>query len=338
MSPFCHYARAMAVRILGRIEAALEGLTPWPRALVVSLGGITFAVGLRALVELFVTDAVPFALTFPAVIAAGLLAGWRGGLLTIAGCQLLVWYLILPPYRSFEILSVGQATSLVLTTIAQLLSVWAVAAYRTSTHQLADESAKRMELMSIALKEIDHRTKNNFQIAASLLMAQAAGAGDKTLTEHLNAAAARLQSIAATYKNLAVSSVGLSEVALDKHLEDICASLKKAMLPDSIQLRYSGEAITVSADDAVAIGLIVNEWITNAAKHAYADQTGTIDVTLRNTADTFRVEVSDQGNGPTGDEAAGLGTSLVEMLAEPLDGEIAIDRSSGTRCMLTLAR
>lgn len=328
----------MAVRILGRLDAALNRLRPWPRDILVSICCVSLAVGLRGLVELFVTDAVPFALTFPAVIAAGLLAGMRAGLLTITGCQLLVWYFVMPPYGSFEVLTVGQATSLVLTTLAQLLSVWAVAAYRSSANQLAEESAKRMDLMSIALREIDHRTKNNFQIAASLLMAQAAGAGDAKLAGNLNAAAARLQSIAATYKNLSVSSVGLSEVALDKHLDDVCTSLRKAMLPETIELRYDADPVTVSADDAVAIGLIVNEWITNAAKHAYDDQAGRIDVSIRNGGDTIRIEVSDQGNGKVGNEAAGLGTSLIEMLAEPLDGEISVNRSAGTRCTLTLTR
>lgn len=328
----------MAVRIIDGLESALAPLRPWPRDLIVAFGGIVLAVGLRSALELFVTDAVPFALTFPAIIAAALLAGWRAGILTMVGCQLLVWYFVMPPYRSFEIVSAGQATSLVLTTFAQLLSIWAVSAYRSSTHQLADEAAKRMELMTIALQEIDHRTKNNFQIAASLLMAQAAGAGDKKIGTQLHAAAARLQSIAATYKNLSVSSVGLSEVALDKHLEDICAGLRKAMLPETIELRYSADSVTIPADDAVAIGLIVNEWITNAAKHAYDDQTGTIDVSLKNGADAIRVEVSDRGNGKSGGKASGLGTSLIEMLAEPLDGEIAINRANGTRCTLTLAR
>jgi len=313
-------------------------MRPLYRDLLVGFSMILLAVGSPLTIDLFVNDAVPFALTFPAVIIAGLLAGWRGVLITIAGCQLLVWYFVMPPQRSFAIVDAGQATSLMLTTLAQLLSAWAVVAYRTSSLRLADETGKHLDLMQIAQQEIDHRTKNNFQLAASLLMAQAAQADTQKLREQLNAAAARLQRVAGTYKNLWVSSVGLSEVALDSHLAELCESLRVAMLPPGVTLVYEGQPVTVDADRAVAIGLIANEWITNAAKHAYDEGEGKIEVRLTSSTEAIELGVVDGGCGIANAPRGGLGTSLVEMLSASLEARMTVTDDNGTRCVLRVSR
>lgn len=324
----------MAGEATAALQSRLDALPPLVRDVLVGLASIILAVSMRVTLDLFVSDAVPFALTFPAVIAAALLAGWRAAIISITGCQLLVWYFVMEPRGSFAIPSAGAATSLVLTTVAQLLSTWAVVAFRTSSRRLAQETARRLNLLGIAQREIDHRTKNNFQLAISILLAQAAQADSKRLADQLKDAAARLQRIAGTYRNLSVSSVGISEIALDSHVAELCDSLRGTIVPAGVRLNYEGDAVTVPAEQAVAIGLVANEWITNAAKHAFDGSEGDIEVKLSKKGGTLSLSVADGGCGIKGGAKQGLGSTLTNMLTESLRGRTRIDGTDGTRCVL----
>lgn len=312
----------------------------WPRLVrdvVVALAAMGLSICARMIIDVFVTGAVPFTLTFPAIIAAGLLAGGRAGILATIGCQLLVWYFILAPHHSFALQSSGQAVSLVLTTMAQLVAVWAVSAYRTSSIKLRDESQRRVETLSLALKEIDHRTKNNFHVAASLLMSQAATTEDGRGAAELRLAASRLMSIASTYKNLALSSATLSSVLLHEHLREICDQLRLGMLPPTIELTFAGDSIVVSAETAVTTGLIVNEWITNAAKHAFPAGFGRIMVSAFETAGTIMIKVTDDGSGTLRPDVKGRGANLTTLLARSIGASTEIAQQDGTHCTLRLA-
>lgn len=323
-----------------RLSMGIERLfDSWPdlwRDLVVAFAAIAVAVGLRLALEGIVSGVVPFALTFPAVIAAGLVAGLRAGLIAIIGCQLLVWYYVLPPEDSFAILNSAQVVNLLLTTVAQLASVLAVSAYRRAASKLRDESGRREHLLTLALREIDHRTKNNFQIAASLLHTQAADAGSPETGEQLRLAASRLATIAGTYKNLSINRETLTDVRIDEHLRDLCDRLRAGMLPAGTRLSLEAFPLVVSADAAVTVGLIVNEWITNAAKHACPEQGGEILVSLSRAEDTITVRVSDNGGKATRGKprTPGRGTDLVALLAQSIEAEIAYERSAGFICTL----
>lgn len=322
-----------------RIEGWFVRWPPLARDVFVALCAIMGAVGGRLTLERFITGAVPFPLTFPAVIAAGLIGGMRTGLMTIAGCQLLVWYFVLPVRNSFAFGSTGDIVSLILTTLSQLVAVWAVSTYRQSAIRLREEAQRREELLSVALQEIDHRTRNNFQIASSLLMAQASGAGTGPVADELRLAAARISSIGSTYKNLALSSATLSDVKLHEHLREMCERLQDGMLPSTTKLELEEDEVTIVAEIAVTIGLIVNEWITNSAKYAYPDSIGTIRVKLANLPDRVQVTVSDEGKGTApvkGPKGKGIGGDLIGMLAESIGADVAVETGGGTRCTLTL--
>lgn len=305
----------------------------WMAELIVAFAGIGLAVGVRVGVDMAAPNIVPFALSFPVIAAATLLAGPRAGLMTLVGCQLLTWYAILPPQRSFEITSLTTFLNLLLSTVAQLVMLAAVAAYRKVAVSSHNRDREQIDGLSLALEEIDHRTKNNFQIAISLLTIQARATSDPALKAGLSRAATRLQAIASVYKNLALSSADLQEIRLHAHLEEICARLCEGLLPPAVSLELECQPVIVGHELAIRIGLIVNELVTNAAKHAFPEGTGNIRVQLSTIHGRIELIVSDDGRG-LGHQAVrdsdGLGTRLVAMLTQQIGASMEVVGEEGT--------
>jgi K+-sensing histidine kinase KdpD len=133
--------------------------------IVVAVAAIGIAVCGRALVDLFSPGVVAYAFVYPAVIFASLIAGARSGYIATACCQLLIWYFVIPVRRSFEI-SFADSIGLLVATASLALTVWAVSAFRSTSMRLQEEQERHVELLQLALREVDHRTRNNFQIAA----------------------------------------------------------------------------------------------------------------------------------------------------------------------------
>jgi len=306
---------------------------------MVALAGIALAVGLRIALDQIVVGIVPFALTFPVIAGVTLLAGIRSGVMTIVGCQLLIWYAVLPPPRSFAIESPSVAVSLVLVTLSQAVMLMAIGAYRNSTGRLQSESQQRIDDLSLALREIDHRTKNNFQLAVGLLEIQGRNASDPAARSVLNRAAARLQAIAGVYKNLALSSADLKAVRLRDYLGDICNRVREGLLSPAILLDLEADAIVVPHEMAIRIGLVVNELVTNAAKHAFPDGVGTILVRLEDAGSELRLTISDDGRGLDKDPPTdGLGSKLIGMLIRQLGAKLSTSSARGTTHVITLPR
>ena len=94
--------------------------------------------------------------------------------------------------------------------------------------------------------------------------------------------------------------------------------------------------VVVRAEVAVHAGLIVNEWITNAAKYAYPDRRGRILVTMERGDEGCRIAVSDDGIGGAGTKQKGSGGYLVPALAEGIGARVEIMQAAGRRCTLIL--
>lgn len=124
---------------------------------------ITLATVGRWAVGCFFEGVVAFPLVFPAIAAATLLAGGRAGLGTLAGAQALAWYYFLPPKNSFAIASKGDAVSLVLVTIAELILLWSVTRYRAaqaSAAELRDKRTAQLEQNLEKNRELENTRRN----------------------------------------------------------------------------------------------------------------------------------------------------------------------------------
>jgi two-component sensor histidine kinase len=319
-----------------------RALGKWPRIvtdIIVAFAAMGFAIVARLAIDFVIDGTVPFAFSFPAVTAAALLAGWRAGLMTIAGCQLLVWYFVIPPERSFALTDAADTASLTIATLAQLMVVWAVSSYRSTAISMRAEGDAKIALMQLALQEMDHRTKNNFAIAGAMLNAQATGLGSGEAAQELRLAASRLDAIAATYADLAPSSANLSEIRLHDHLTGLCERLREGMVPEGVTLLVDAEPVTVDTRVAVYVGLIINEWITNAIKYAFPGGTGAIHVMLKVAGDGFEAAVSDNGIGQQQTSSRrGSGSHLTALLAQSIQARTTLRVNGGTHCSLHVTK
>jgi two-component sensor histidine kinase len=316
---------ALSERLLGRADGLLTDV-------IGVFAAIGFCVAARLVLNIVAPGMMPYALTFPAVMVATLFAGARAGIIATAALQLLVWYFVLLPQRSFGLAS-GQAVGLAITTLSLLLMVWVAAAYRKAMLQLSRENEEHVELLAMALREVDHRTKNNFQIAAALLQTQANSQDDEALGEELRRAASRLMSIAEVHASLALNSPDLSTVLLHDYLRDLCDRVREAMLPATVDLKFTATPIELPARVAVNVGLIVNECLTNAAKHAFPSHSGELKVDAAIDDRDVVITIEDDGPGSAAN-AIGMGSRLITTLARPIDAEFIRQGEHGTNCML----
>ena len=117
-------------------------------------------------------------------------------------------------------------------------------------------------------------------------------------------------------------------------MTDLCASLSRSLATDGrIELTVAAEAVDLPLDTVIPLGMVVNELVTNAIKHAYPPpQTGLVSVDFRGDGDGFRLVVEDGGRGlPEAAlaNAGGLGMTLVNSLVGQVHGKMVIRHRPG---------
>jgi two-component sensor histidine kinase len=178
----------------------------------------------------------------------------------------------------------------------------------------------------VLLKEVNHRVKNSLQVVAAMLQLQANSVGDPALSERLNEASSRVNAVGRAYERLAYNA-DYENIELTEYLREIISDLEPSVAPCKIQLE-APEQIQVAADRAILVGLIINELVSNAGKHAYPDCPGGL-IWVRffqSDKNTILISVRDEGSGlPPGFDpttSTRLGTRLVNALSKQLGAEL----------------
>ena len=147
------------------------------------------------------------------------------------------------------------------------------------------------------LRELQHRVKNNLQMITALIRVEARGVVDASTGEGFDRLAGRVEALGLLYRALEHSEPG-ELVDLGVYLTEIASSVMRAHAHEGIRLDLKVDTWPVSIDVAMPTGLVVNELLTNALKHAFTDRDeGTI--TLHSTTENggCRVVISDDGIG-----------------------------------------
>lgn len=162
----------------------------------------------------------------------------------------------------------------------------------------ADEDRlKQLRDKDTLLLELQHRVKNNLQIITALVRMEARSIPDGDSGERFERLAGRISALALLYASL--SGEGLGEtVDLGVYLSQVASSVMQAHATAGIRLELKIDTWPVSINVAMPTGLVVNELLTNALKHAFVGRDGgTISITCTVDGSGCRVVVADDGIG-----------------------------------------
>lgn len=209
-------------------------------------------------------------------------------------------------------------------TAAFLVTLRDITARKRAEEQIIADLQEKETL----LKEIHHRVKNNLQVVSSLLNLQKDQVYDSRDGELLQECRNRIRSMALVHETL-YRSADFTRVDFRNYLHTLLEELSRACLvnPGRIAVRLTGDTLRLGIDTAIPCGVMVNELVTNAIRHAFPDQrSGTIDVSLAREGDGIRISVADNGVGvPPGLDPAAtstLGLTLSSMLAAQIGGAL----------------
>lgn len=201
-----------------------------------------------------------------------------------------------------------------------------------------EQIKKALEEKDILIKELYHRTKNNMQVVCSLMQLHRSRISDSKIAEIFKEVESKIKSMALVQKKL-YQSQNLSAINFRDYIIELSALLKSsfALDDDRIQLDTTElENVSIMIDYATACGLIINELITNAIKHAFpGNRQGFIKIKLKkdkNEVITFTV--ADNGIGIKKDfdiiNDSGMGlTTVLNIAQNQLRGDIKVERQGG---------
>ncbi len=196
----------------------------------------------------------------------------------------------------------------------------------------AQERMEAETVWTTMVRELQHRAKNNLQTIISLLSLQRGQAGTPDAEAAFASVTDRVHAIALAHDQLALKE-GTSLVQFGDYLRSLCANIDPQK--QNVVVEVEAAAVTMPLDRAVSAGLIVNELVANAFKHAFQEgEPGAVRVTFGVTPDTGEasITVEDNGKGMGPPREGGLGLSLVEAFAQHLAGRVEREQvERGTR-------
>jgi two-component sensor histidine kinase len=213
-----------------------------------------------------------------------------------------------------------------------------VAIERQNTESLMRQATEHQQILT---REVSHRVKNSLALVASLLGVQARAAKDDEVRRALTDAEARVATIAEVHDQLWRRG-DVRQVDLSEFLGDLCEKLQETAPQHRLVFEGAGP-ILAPTDQAVPLGLLVNELVTNAFKYAYPAGPGEVRVSLRREGSgRILLEVADCGRGlpPDFDLArpnGSLGMRLIRGFARQLGADMQVSSVGGARFTFTMA-
>ena len=296
----------------------------------------------------------PFLPFFLAVLIAGTLFDQGSGFVATALSALLSTWFFLPPVGSLMVEDRGDGFALLLfvaigaATAAIIEALHRALVRENRAYAGLAQSERQRRLL---LNEFRHRTRNDLQSLAALLLLRARAAPSQAAADGLRDAAEHAHALARAHAWLARGdlSVGADPARVDtkEFIEGFCRDLGRALLGGELRpvsLVATAEAHSLDSERAVHLGLALNELVTNALKYAFPDNgAGAVNVRFARERDHYLLSVADDGIGVSGEEAlripqsrkdarrarAGLGTRLLQGLAAQLRGTLTRRADAG---------
>ncbi len=217
----------------------------------------------------------------------------------------------------------------------------------TESKLIENELKSSLDEKTVLIREVHHRVKNNLAAILGLIEIESHALKDPAVSKVMMELGNRIKSMAVVHEQL-YRSDNLSLIGFENYLNSFIPYLHQSFQSvENIDIQVNAQDIELSLDLAVPCGLIVNELLTNALKHAFPTaresstdlEPRTISITMRNQNGHYVLSVSDNGIGIPDDfdwrETQTLGLRMVRMLCEhQLGGKMELNQTNGTQFII----
>ena len=187
------------------------------------------------------------------------------------------------------------------------------------------------------LKEVHHRVKNNLQTVVSLLELQSENLNDEALSA-IHDSQNRIYAMSLIHQKL-YQSDNVASINMACYLQELIGHLREIYnVGPAINIQYDVVAVEMDVSQAIPVGLIVNEAVTNSIKYAFTKAVKNPEIIIslnKNVVDQFVLTIADNGTGLPANfnmaDKGGLGFKLMNGLAEDIEGSLKIESTDGTR-------
>lgn len=196
-------------------------------------------------------------------------------------------------------------------------------------NHLLNDSLKEKEVL---LKEIHHRVKNNLQLVMSLLNIQAQDSQQVSIEDFLEKGQLRIATMSLIHQHLYLSD-NFSNIDFQTYLQTLVENIKNTFSESNIPIDINTNGNTFDLDTAIPLGLIINEIVCNALKHAFPeDMVGRIQISIqKKDSNLFELLIGDNGIGSKElKKTNSIGLELVSLLVMQLRGKIERINQLGT--------
>ena len=199
-------------------------------------------------------------------------------------------------------------------------------------HTIRQEFEKTLRDRDLLLKELQHRVKNSLQIITALIRIEARSVGDVEKAR-FNSMAARIEALGILYHSLSTAPTP-REIDLGSYLSQLASAVLRSHAEDGVQLELKVENCPTTINVAMPVGLVVNEAMTNALKHAFKDRKeGTISLHCLRHDDGYAIEITDDGiglaAGETWPQPGKISALIVQSLHENTNALVEVESQPG---------
>lgn len=217
---------------------------------------------------------------------------------------------------------------------------------RSLRKQVESERRQALLFKDAMIQEVNHRTKNTLQVAASLLSLHARATASAEVRGALLVSHGRLQLLAKAHELLYSNHDNTQTILMPQLLQTLGDALRQSFAgaSDHVRLDLTSDPIALPVNEAIPIALFANEAVTNAYKHAFPNASaGTIAAQLRCMPENgLLLRITDDGVGlHQSGGGHGMGLELIRTFAAQLGGALYIaaqPNGVGTAITLTFQR